>query len=128
MWQGISSYKSCSLHSCGHNDTTVSGDCATFRRQQPAMFSPSVEVDRLTEGRSVWLVFIFLSVRSRAPFISTVWLLLLQNTAPLTAHNTLYRIIHIHQQLEKICHCIVTFKAITNVILFLHSPLMINNK
>lgn len=48
-----------------------------------------VEGDTLTEHGSMWLIFIF-RVWTGAPLISTVWLFLFQNTAPLTAHNILY--------------------------------------
>lgn len=55
------------------------------------------EVDRLTVHRSMWLIVVFFRVRSRAPFISTVWLFLFQNAAPLAAHNILYKRYHMNR-------------------------------
>lgn len=46
--------------------------------------------DKLTDYGSMWFIFIF-RIWSRAPFISTVWLFLFQNTTPFTAHNILYK-------------------------------------
>lgn len=74
-------------HNQGHNQTLLVAALGGTRWRCIAL---SGEGDTLTEHGSMWLIFIF-RVWSGAPLISTVWLFLFQNTAPLTAHNILYK-------------------------------------